>query len=276
MLFFGMTRNYEKGSNDMASFFSGISEYAETKKENQKSLLVKLFRKLKKLPNSEKATEKQKRLFGMLSTIVLPQLLARCQNGVIWRKFESIFSKKASNSNMKKLHSLKPCVVSQEQAVGDAMKKVLEHVLSGKFPSLIETDNINNAYVIAFFVRFSANCLRGIVLPRQVDDDKKAEIAKKDEKATIEVVIVSETMKDFTFDILKKLSETFTFDELQLWGKSVQGGGKKAFSDWKKGKSVGYVSINSVNIVVKDFLGKIDDRFLRGRVAREVVNSLTT
>jgi hypothetical protein len=271
-----MPRNHEKGIHAMSSFFSGISEYGTTKKENQKSLLVKLFRALKKLPNSEKATEKQKKLYGALSSIVLPQLLARCQNGVIWRKFEAIFSEKASNSNMKKLHPLLPCVVSQEQAVSDAMEKVLEHVLSGKFPSLIDTNDIDNAYVIAFFVRFSANCLRGIVLPRQVDDEKKSEIAKKDEKATVEVVIVSETMKDFTFDILKKLSETFSFEELQLWGKSVQGGGKKAFSDWKKGKSVGYVSINSVNIVVRDFLGKIDDRILRGKVAREVVNSLTT
>ena len=259
----------------MASFFSGVSEYATTKKENQKSLLVKLFRKLKKEPISVIATEKQKRLYDAISKIILPQLLARCENGVIWRKFEAIFSKQASNSNMKKLHPMQPCVKSQEQAVSDAIEDVFKDAIGGKFPKLIESEGIDNAYVLAFFVRYSANRLRGIVLPRQVDDDKKADMAKKDEKATVEVVIVSETMRDFTFDILKKLSETFTFDELQLWGKSVQGGGKKAFSDWKKGKSVGYVSINSVNIVVRDFLGKIDDRFLRGKVAREVVNSLT-
>jgi len=156
------------------------------------------------------------------------------------------------------------------------MVKTLEAFLSGNYPKLLNEKAIDDKYILSFFVKYSANCLRYIVFPRQeLTEEKKNELAKKNTEPTIETVIISETLKDYVFDILKKLSETFSFEELRLWALSIQGFGKKAFLGYSKEKTQGYKKINMVNIVAKELLLSIGNRRLCGKVIREVVNALT-
>lgn len=268
--------NTMTSSKDLLRLIGSFKNTFSPRSKKDNKVIVKLLLAMQKCGVRKSATIKQKKLFAMASEKLLPQLFQRAENNVIWRKFESIFSSKASNSNMKKLHNLKPCYASQCQAIADCMAKTLESFLSGNYPKLLSDENIDDKYILSFFVKYCANCLRYIVFPRQeLTEEKKNELAKKNEVSAVETVIISETLKDYVFDVLKKLSETFSFEELKLWALSIQGFGKKAFLGYSKEKTQGYKKINMVNIVAKELLVSITNRRLCGKVVREIVNCLT-
>lgn len=193
---------------------------------------------------------------------LMPTLLGMCRVGFIHRKFEAIFlaQDSASHSNAKKLAGLKPCFISQVSAVIDAIGKTFESLVPQsisdiKYPKMLFEKNIQDTYLVSYFVRFASNEYRYLIFPRQrkINCVKAVEHVKTDMVVSaFSTVLELELYKSTIGQLLNVLYSTFEVEDINMYGKHYLG--DKSFKGYSKAKSQGYEMIAKIHSVIRDIM----------------------
>ena len=113
---------------------------------------------------------------------------------------------------------------------------------------------IDDAYLLAYFIRFASNEYRYLVFPRQrkIDRMKAERFIVGAEKSAFATTLELELYKDIIVKLTSTLYATFEVEDIMMYGKHWNG--DKSFKGYTKAKSQGYEMIAKINTVIKHIM----------------------